>query len=918
MSRKTLALGASVLALTLASLSYAEAQSTLPTINVGGNKARRVAGKPSANPNSGRTTAAPMITTMTAGQGVAGVGVPGLPDRYAEAKPAPFSRSLPANIPAVVVSRNRAEIENSVNMLTSAEAFKYLPSIYVRERYIGDTNAIISGRTSGTIESANTMLYSDGVLLSNYIGNGFAYPPRWGMVSPEEIDRIDVIYGPFSALYPGNSVGGVLSIHTRMPDSREVHIRGMGSAQTYSYLGYKNTPLSGNFNVLVGDKFGDGFRIFTTWNHLDSTSQPMTFGGNALQATRTGSFPNPNTEGPQFFGGAYQANSYGYNALYTAATGIAHTVQDLGKIKMSYDVDKETRVYYQAGFWNNMVDTNVKSFISDKNGVPIYNTQSGDVQFWATNNPNNGGISATPGGVNPGHAGSQHLMQSIQFKRDSGKEFDYEATVSTYNYLRDFSNSTLAYGMLPNNTLTNATSAEGNRGSSRVPYLINPTGQNTMLDGTYWRNGDIRAIYRPDYNLQGKHELSFGTHSDIYSLNQMQTQTSFWPSNVYMGVRQFNTGKTTMQSLYGQDAWEITDKLKFIGGVRGDWWNATNGSNAAGGWGISNSSAAGNVGPLVNVSTMNTATLATFPNSTKGGFQPKASVEYKVTKEYEVRASMGRAYRFPTVTELFQSLSTPNSVAINNPNLQPQVSTAYDFTQSVRIVDAFNGAVGLLTPRVSLFYEDRWNAIVNQSTLSYSGQVATQNLNVNKARFRGIEAELNMKDVLIQGLGFSGNVTFTDAQILNNNTVISGNQVIPLWTTAYPASFGGGLVNGNKYINIPPVKMKSVITYSPFKELEMAVAATYFAGAYATLGNIDNNHDTYMGTSQIIQFDYKMNYQFEKNWKATFGINNIGNYKSYVFHPNPQRSFFAGIQYDFGGPENSLQAGAQNPTQSWQ
>ena len=915
MSRKSLALGASVLALTLATVSHAQAQASLPTINVGGNKAKQTGGKPSANPNSGRTTAAPMLTTMTSGQGVAGVGVPGLPDRYAEPKPAPFSRSLPNNIPAVVVSRSRAEIENSVNLLTSAEAFKYLPSIYVRERYIGDTNAIISGRTSGTIESANSMLYSDGVLLSNFLGNGFAYPPRWGMVSPEEIDRIDVIYGPFSALYPGNSVSGVLSIHTRMPEGREVHVRGMGSAQTYSYLGYKNTPLSGNFNALIGDKFGDGFRIFTTWNHLDSTSQPMTFGGNALLPTTTAS--SGNTMGPQFFGGAYQTNSYGYGSVWTAATGIAHTVQDLGKIKMSYDIEPETRVYYQAGFWNNMVDTNVQSFITDTRGVPIYNTQSGDVEFWRTSNPAQGGVSSTPGGVNPGHAGSQHLMQSIQLKRDSGKEFDYEATVSTYNYLRDFSNSTLAYGLLPNNTLTTASSSAGqpNAGSSRNPYLINPTGQNTMLDGTYWRNGDIRAIYRPDINLQGKHEFSFGTHSDIYSLNQQQTQTAFWPSNVYMGVRQFNTGKTTMQSLYGQDAWAITDKLKFIGGVRGDWWNATNGSNAAGGWSFSNPSTTGNILQSVSPSS---ASLATFPNSTKGGFQPKASLEYKVTKEYEVRGSMGRAYRFPTVTELFQSLSTPSSVAINNPNLQPQVSTAYDFTQSVRIVDAFNGAVGLLNPRVSLFYEDRWNAIVNQTTRTYTGQNATQNLNVNKARFRGIEAELNMKDILIQGLGYSGSVTFTDAQILNNNTVISGNQVIPLWNTTYPASFGGGLVNGNKYINIPPVKMKSVITYSPFKELEMAVAATYFAGAYATLGNIDSNHDTYMGTSQIIQFDYKVNYQFEKNWKATFGINNIGNYKSYVYHPNPQRSFFAGVQYDFGGPDNSLQAGSQNSTQAWQ
>ena len=40
MSRKSLALGASVLTLALACASYAQAQQSLPTINVGGNKAK--------------------------------------------------------------------------------------------------------------------------------------------------------------------------------------------------------------------------------------------------------------------------------------------------------------------------------------------------------------------------------------------------------------------------------------------------------------------------------------------------------------------------------------------------------------------------------------------------------------------------------------------------------------------------------------------------------------------------------------------------------------------------------------------------------------------------------------------------------------------------------------------------------------
>ena len=39
------------------------------------------------------------------------------------------------------------------------------------------------------------------------------------MIAPEEIERIDVLYGPYSATYPGNSIGTTVAIRTRRPFS---------------------------------------------------------------------------------------------------------------------------------------------------------------------------------------------------------------------------------------------------------------------------------------------------------------------------------------------------------------------------------------------------------------------------------------------------------------------------------------------------------------------------------------------------------------------------------------------------------------------------------------------------------------------------------------------------------------------------
>ena len=46
---------------------------------------------------------------------------------------------------------------------------------------------------------------------------------RWAMVTPEVVDRVDVLYGPFSAAYPGNAVSAVADFVTRQPQRFEAH-----------------------------------------------------------------------------------------------------------------------------------------------------------------------------------------------------------------------------------------------------------------------------------------------------------------------------------------------------------------------------------------------------------------------------------------------------------------------------------------------------------------------------------------------------------------------------------------------------------------------------------------------------------------------------------------------------------------------
>ena len=85
----------------------------------------------------------------------------------------PRPTSLPTQIPTTMESATREQIERSVNATDSEDALKYFPSLLVRKRYVGDYNhAILSSRASGTGNSARSAVYADGILLSNWLGNG--------------------------------------------------------------------------------------------------------------------------------------------------------------------------------------------------------------------------------------------------------------------------------------------------------------------------------------------------------------------------------------------------------------------------------------------------------------------------------------------------------------------------------------------------------------------------------------------------------------------------------------------------------------------------------------------------------------------------------------------------------------------------
>jgi len=740
---------------------------------------------------------------------------------------------VPANVSSTVETVTAKQIEESANTVTTAGALQYLPSIHVRERYIGDRNGILVMRLNSSISSAQTAVYADGLLLSNFLGNSFAFPPRWGMVSPEEIARIDVMYGPFSALYPGNSAGGVLNISTRMPEKFEAHAKLDAFTQNFKLYGVDKSFNGTHGSASVGDKFND-LSFFVSLDHLDSHGQPQTF-GNATRAASGGTLANSTL----VTGGIRDTDTLGQARIITSTTGMDHTVQDNANIKLAYDFTPTLKGKYSVGLWQNDSDGSVDSYLRTASGQTLLNTTTAAngpttrfVRF--AGDPNFYTLSAT----GPSHSESEHWMHGLSLKSDTGGKWDWQAIASFYNQDKDI-----------------VRTARQTNAFDTGESPIRPGGTIVKGNGTGWKTLDLRGDWRPGGNLNSEHQLSFGYHFDRYELESETLGITDWLKSSH-GVLSTNSyGKTETQALYLQDAWRFAPDWKLVAGGRWEHWKAYDGSNF-------------NSGNPVGFRQLNYADRA------QSDFSPKLSLSFQPANDWLLRASFGKAYRYPTVSEIFQTISLPNNVRTNDPNLQPENVRSTEFTVEKMV------AKGVW--RTSLFYENKRDALISQTdTTTLPGVSISSIQNVDEIHTKGVETALQLSDVFVHGFDLTASVTYVDSEIVKNDK--------------------NTFTVGRDQPRIPDWRATVVGVYHATDKLSISLAGRYSGNQEVNLLYNTVNPNTYGTTvTHYTVFDTKLVYKVANQWTASVGINNLNNYKYYVNpNPYPQRTLFASVKFDY-------------------
>ncbi|MGZ8224178.1 MAG: TonB-dependent receptor, partial [Methylobacter sp.] len=614
------------------------------------------------------------------------------------------------------------QVKTRVNATTVEDFLRYTPGLLIRKRYMGDPNGNLGMRGSNVFQTAHTMVFADGMPLHNPLRTSFNGAPRWSMVSPSEVESADVLYGPFSAQYSGNSFGGVVNLNTRMPDTFEAQLDATGMFQTMHRSGRNDTLMGYKTFISAGDRF-DKFSVWGSYNRFENEGQPQTINAAGLTAATGGTAVNG--------GEPYQLPNEAPAVAY-GDIGIAQATTDLFKLKLGYDFTEDLQGRFTIAYEDRIgkVD-DPNSLLTDSAGNTLW---GGGTAAGLSSNQNYrqfGRRFTVPGSVfSVSDSERQSLNYGLSLKGKISDNWSIDTTASYYDAFKDRTVSSI---LNPNHPLNQ------NKGqvSDEKPW---------------WVTYDLKLATN---NFLGRDDLSF---MGGYQFNHASLNLDVYNSNNYKitsidAHTNDSGGATQTNSAFSQLEWRFLPDWSVMTGARFDHWQAID----------------GHVRVFDDPNTLaNETNIQNYADRDASRISPKASLEYSPAA-WTFRYSFSKAYRFPIAEEMFASLSRLNSLSISAPDLGPENGYFHNFMTQYDIPRGY--------VRANFFYDQINNEIANtQQTIN--GQTITTFLPIEQTETIGVDLAYQQNEVFELPVDLMINGTFMNKQITKNsrNPSLTGNE----------------------------------------------------------------------------------------------------------------------------------------------
>jgi outer membrane receptor protein involved in Fe transport len=157
-----------------------------------------------------------------------------------------------------------------------------------------------------------------------------------------------------------------------------------------------------------------------------------------------------------------------------------------------------------------------------------------------------------------------------------------------------------------------------------------------------------------------------------------------------------------------------------------------------------------------------------FPDRTETALSPYLSLLYKPRENVSLYASLNRAFRQPTLNELYRSFRVGDVLTLANENLRAERLTGGETGAS------FNAFGQKLSVHGAFFWTEMTRPVANVTLSVTPALITRQRQNLGRTRSRGLELEWDAR--LTHTLTVSGGYLFADASVLSFpvNTALEG------------------------------------------------------------------------------------------------------------------------------------------------
>jgi iron complex outermembrane receptor protein len=346
---------------------------------------------------------------------------------------------------------------------------------------------------------------------------------------------VRVLYGPYSALYPGNSIGNTVLIDTHLPEQFAAGAHAQYFSQDFRDDYGAGGSYEGNqAGAYLGDHRGR-WRWLLSADRLDNHAQPMQYA-----TARPGGDP---VDAVAVTGATLDRNIDGTPRLVYGANSIEHTTQTQATLQVGVAITDRIRARFTLGAWNNHAFDGTRSFLRDADGEPVY---AGNIRaagsVWTL----------PPSGLAPSSSDQTHVLLGARLDGCFDSDWCWKAIASRYDFQHDMQHDAAS---------SSATSDKGGAG--------------TLADmrGSGWETFDLRS----SGPLGADNKLYAGVHLDRYLLDSRVFDIADWRSDAEGTQASAFGGRTQTRALYLQDVWDFAPAWTLTLGARWEQWRAYRG-----------------------------------------------------------------------------------------------------------------------------------------------------------------------------------------------------------------------------------------------------------------------------------------------------------------------------------------------------